>query len=147
MKVILLQDVKKIGKKNDVKEVNQGYATNFLLPRGLVKTATDNDVKALEVKLQKDSDSAQVQAELLEETFKKIHESKVTVSGKANEKGHFFSAIRNDEIIKAVENQLNIRIEESWFNLKDQIKEVGERDLEIKHDGNRAVIKLVVEVE
>jgi len=147
MKVILLQNVAKIGNKGDVKEVNQGYANNFLLPKKLARSANDKDVKeALRVK-EESKVHQKVKEELTVKLFQDLKGKSVTISEKTNDKGHLFSKVHIPEISKAIKDQIHFDINESWIILNDPIKEVGEHDVEIKHDKLSAKIKVVIEEE
>lgn len=145
MKVILLKDVPKIGKKGDVKEVAQGYVQNFLLPRGLAKVATDALIKQSSMKEEQDRDSLRMKSELLEKTFSGIKGEGIKISLPANAKGHLFKAVHAIDVSKAIKEQLKIDIEESWIKVPDHLKEVGEHDIEVMCGHIKTNLKLIVE--
>ncbi|OGI84368.1 50S ribosomal protein L9, partial [Candidatus Nomurabacteria bacterium RIFCSPLOWO2_01_FULL_37_49] len=99
MKVIFLHDVPRVGKKYDIKEVNDGYAMNFLLPRKLAQAATPKAVAELEIRKKEVMIEREVQEDLLMKNLEEIKGKTITIKGKANEQGHLFSAIHKKEII------------------------------------------------
>lgn len=147
MKVILLQDVKSLGRKGEVKEVNQGHANNFLIPKKLVRPATDNDAVAALNKIKEKEVHDEVRKELMNKAFMELKGKGVTIYEKANEKGHFFSQVHKSEVVKAIKDQLKIEVEEDWVILSEPIKEVGERSVVIKNGNLKEEITLSVEAK
>jgi len=145
MKVIFLQDVPKKGTKYDIKEVSDGYAQNFLLPRGLAISATAKAEKELESKKKKVVIEKKVQATLLDKNLAELKGKTVTLASKANEKGHLFSAIHKDEIIKAMKAQHNIDLAPEVIDLAKPIKSVGETEVKISLPGKKASFTILVE--
>ncbi len=138
MKVVLLKGVAKIGKINDIKEVSDGYALNFLIPKKLAKTATDSAINtAIKIKAQEEAQK-KIQKDLLLKNFDDIKGVKISITVKANEKGHLFSGIHKEEIIKALKEQTRLDIDPEYLILEHPIKEVGEHRIEVKIE-NRAV--------
>ena len=93
MRVIFLQDVPRVGKRNDIKEISDGYALNFLFPRKLATPATSKAVAELEQRKKEIVVEREVEENLLMRNLEEIKGKTITISGKANEKGHLFSAI------------------------------------------------------
>ena len=122
MKVILLEDVKSLGKKGELVEVNEGYARNFILKKklGLEATAKNlNDLKLKKEKVAKDQlEAAKVFAEELKEKV-------VTVSIKTGEGGRVFGSVSTKEIAAAAKTQLNLDIDKKKLNLQEPIRMVG----------------------
>lgn len=145
MKVIFLKDVPRVGNKNDIKEVNDGYAQNFLLPRGLAKMATAQAVKELEIAKQNIAIERKVQNELLTRSMEEIKQKVVTLSGKANDKGHLFQAIHKKEIIDALRKTHRAEIGEEFIVLDKPIKEVGEFKIEVKVGDKKSYFTLKIE--
>ena len=145
MKVIFLQDVPRVGKKYDTKEVNDGYAVNFLLPRKLAVTATSKAVALLEVRKKEISIEREVQESLLLKNLEEIKGKVVTIKEKADEKGHLFSKIHTKEIVEAMKAQNHADIGEEFIVLEKPIKEVGEYEIPISIQGKKSSFKLVVE--
>ena len=84
MKIILLKDVAKLGRKHDIKEISDGHALNMLIPRGLAIAATPAAIKRVELEKAKMAGEMKVQHELLEQNIKAIEKTTLTISGKAN---------------------------------------------------------------
>ena len=131
MKVVLLQDVKALGKKGDVVEVSEGYARNFLLGRKYAVEATAANLNTL--KLQKanaDKIAAQQLAEA-QETADKLSKVSVTVAIKAGGNGKAFGSVSSKEIAQALEDQ-GVVIDKKKIVLPDAIKEFGKYDVKVK---------------
>ncbi|MFA5750716.1 MAG: 50S ribosomal protein L9 [Candidatus Paceibacterota bacterium] len=146
MKVIFLKDVPRVGKRNDIKEVNDGYALNFLLPRKLVEKATQNAVFNLQQREKQVKIEKEIQNELLERNLNEIKEKVVTISAKADAKGHLFSGIKKLEILSALENEHKAIISEEYILLDKPIKEVGEYQIPISIKGKKSFFKLVIQM-
>lgn len=144
MKVILVKDVPKLGRRFDIKEVNSGYATNFLIPKGLVVSATPDAVKKLEAERTKSEGERKVQEELLVKNLEALENVTVTIPGKANDKGHLFAAIHAEIIAKELERQAHIEILPSFLVMEHPLKEIGEHTIEVKTAGKAAKFKVIV---
>ena len=101
MKVIFLKDVPRVGKRNEIKVVNDGYASNFLLPNKLAIIATDQAVKNLELKQKSIIVEREIEENLLLRNLKELEGKVIHLKGKANDKGHLFSSFHKKEIIEA----------------------------------------------
>ena len=144
MKIILLKDVAKLGKKHDIKEISDGHALNMLIPRGLAISATPAAIKQVESLKAKSAGEIKVQHELLIQNIKAIEETTLTITGKANEKGHLFAGIHKDEIVKQLYSQAHIEIEPSFIDMELPLKTLGEHTISIKAAGKSASLKVVV---
>ena len=144
MKVILLKDVPKIGQRNTIKEISDGYANNFLIPRGLAKPVTGNIEKQVEKINRQTKEERDRVNKKQEETFKKINKSQIVISEKVNEQGHLFAGIHNEEIISEIEKQLNIKVEKDMIDLPKPIKEIGEHQIPIKFGSKDGILSLVI---
>ncbi|KKQ03028.1 MAG: 50S ribosomal protein L9 [Parcubacteria group bacterium GW2011_GWB1_36_5] len=145
MRVIFLQDVPRVGRKYDIKEVNDGYAVNFLLPRKLAITATQKAVAELETHKREIVIEKKVQESLLLKNLEEIKGKTITIKGKTNELGHLFSAIHKKEIVEAMKEQNHADVSEEFIVLEKPIKEVGEFEILISIKGQKSSFKLVVE--
>ncbi len=144
MKVIFLKDVPRVGKRHEIKEVNDGYATNFLLPRGLAEMATPKAISALE-KMKKEIILERVMGEeALLKNLNEIKDKVVKISGKANEKGSLFSAIHKKEIIEALQSQYKAEINEDFIILEKPIKEIGEFEIPVEIKKHKASFKVLI---
>lgn len=145
MKVIFLQDVPRVGKRHDIKEVNDGYAVNFLLPRKLAETATPKAVSELEKRKKSIEIEREVQESLLLKNLEEVKGKTITIKGKANEQGHLFSAIHTKEIAEAMKEQNHADIGEEFIVLEKPLKEIGEHEVPILIKGKKSSFKLIVE--
>lgn len=142
MKVVLLQDVKALGKKGDVAEVSEGYARNFLLAKKYAVEATPANLNTL--KLQK-ANADRIAAEQLAEAkaaAEQLAKASVTVAIKAGENGKTFGSVSSKEIAQALAGQ-GIEIDRKKIVLPDPIKEFGEYDVKVKlHKDVAASVKV-----
>lgn len=132
MQVILLEDVKSLGKKGQIVKVNDGYARNYVLPKKLGLEATTKNLNDL--KLQK-SNEEKLQKELLEEAKAlkaKIEEKPVTVTIKAGEGGRTFGSVSTKEISQAAQAQLGFEVDRKKMQLIDPIKALGTYRVPVK---------------
>lgn len=132
MKVILLEDVKKVGKKGDILELKDGYARNALIPKGLAVEATN--VTLNQRKLEKQSEEKRKQQELdaANEIKEKINEKKVTLTIKTGEGGRVFGSVTAKEIAEAICKKFNIQLDKKKINLAEPIKAIGSRSISVK---------------
>lgn len=144
MKVILLEDVKNVGKKGSIINAKDGYARNFLFPKNLAIEATEVNLKNLEnAKKQKEAKEKEVleDARKLEEELLKIT---VVIKTKTGENGKLFGAVTTKEIADCIEKDHNIQIDKKKFDM-EPIKSVGEYYAKIKlHPQVNAKVKVVV---
>ncbi|PNV62349.1 50S ribosomal protein L9 [Clostridium sp. chh4-2] len=132
MEVVLLEDVKSLGKKGQVVNVNDGYARNFILPKKLGIEATSKNLNDL--KLQK-ANAEKIAAEQLaaaKELAEKIGSSSITVSIKAGEGGRAFGSVSGKEISAAITSQLNLDIDKKKLLLPEPLKTFGTHEVGIK---------------
>ena len=125
MKVVFLTDVRGQGKKDELKEVSDGYARNYLLPRKLATEATADNINAL--KLKEKAKTAQIAREKAqaEENAKKLSGVQVIIRAKAGSGGKLFGAVTSQEISKALKEQFDIDIEKNKIVQADPIKTFG----------------------
>ena len=147
MKVILLNDVKKLGRKYEVKEVASGYASNFLFPNKLATLASDAKQKELEVLTKRAEEERKIQEELLAKNLDSLKGAKATIVAKANDKGHLFQGLHNDEIVEALARDAHVTLESGMINLKEPIKATGEFDIPVTVGKESATFTLVVNPE
>ncbi len=145
MKVIFLQDVPRVGKRHDVKEVNDGYALNFLFPKKMAEKATPDAIARLEQRKKEIEIEREVRDDLLKKNLEEIKNTAVTLRAKADEKGHLFSGIHKKEICKALENDHKAMVGEEFIMLDKPIKEIGEYEIPVEVKGKRSFFKLIVE--
>jgi len=144
MRVILLEDVENLGKKYEVKEVKNGYARNFLIPKGLAKLATEEALKWLETQ-------KEIEAKKAEEELKKIQEKATAIDGqeiiipvKIGEDGQLFESITSQKIAEKLK-ELGFDVKKTQIDLVEPIKELGEFPIKIKFEHNLEVeIKVII---
>ena len=129
MKVILLQDVKSLGKKDQIVEVSDGYARNMLLPKKLGMEATSKNLNDLKLKKAHED---KVAAEVLADAQKNPEKYSITLSIKMGENGRTFGSISSKEIAEAIKSQLGHDIDKKKIVMKDAIKAPGTRTVGIK---------------
>ncbi|MDB5259246.1 MAG: rplI [Candidatus Taylorbacteria bacterium] len=144
MKVIFLKDVPKVGKKYEVKNIADGYALNLLLPKGLAVAATPEVTKRIELEKARAIGEQKVHEELLAKNLSELDGKMITMSERANEKGHLFAGIHKDELIPVIQEQTRIQISAEHIVLEKPIKETGEYTIQIKVGEKSAKFKLVV---
>lgn len=132
MEVILLEDVKSLGKKGQVVKVNDGYARNFLLPKKLGVEANNQNRNNLKLQKANDEKIAQEKLAQAKELAAKIEEKPVVLKIKAGEGGRTFGAVSTKEIAKEAEEQLGLSIDKKKMNMKEPIKSLGTHNVQVK---------------
>lgn len=132
MDIVLLEDVKALGKKGQIVKVNDGYARNFILPKKLGVEATSKNLNDLKLQKANDARLAAEQLAAARELAKKVEASPVTVSIKAGEGGRTFGSVSTKEIGKAVSDQLKLDIDKKKMVLTDPIKTLGTFEVPVK---------------
>jgi large subunit ribosomal protein L9 len=125
MKVILLQDVNKVGVKGDLVEVSDGYGRNFLVKKGLAAEGTEGRVREWEEnqKVRKNREAKLEQSAV--ETRKKIGGKRVTVLVNAGEEGRLFGSVTTSQIAEALKGQLGVEVDKHDIKLEETVKSVG----------------------
>lgn len=145
MKVLLIKDVKGLGKAGEVKEVKDGYGQNFLIGKGLAKAATNEVLKKHASAERKKAENEAKEIEELKILAGKLDKMKVTITKKLGNTGHLFGAVTKDEIAQALQEQHKIVIDKKHINHKEAIKITGTHDLDFKlGHGMHATIHLEV---
>jgi len=149
MKIILQQNVRKIGQKGDIVEVNDGYAHNFLFPQGLARSVSKAVVAQVKAVQQKQEDTQKQNNTLLIEFLKNLTKEKVVVQKPANDKGILFSAVHIDDIISVVQAQTQGKFQVPITIFKQDIKckEVGALEVPYQIDAFKGVLKVDVRAE
>jgi len=151
MKVIFLQDVPRVGNRYDIKEVPDGYAMNFLIPRKLAQRATPEAVAKLKQKKQNIEVGKKVQEDLLIKNLEEIKERVLHIRVKADDKGHLFAGLKAKDIVEAMQKEHGADISEDSIKLKKPIKEIGEYEILLEittaagGETRKSSFKLVVE--
>ena len=145
MKVLLLADVKNLGKKDDIVNVSDGYARNMLFPKKLAVTATPKNMKDVELKKKNE---ARIEAEHLKEAQKfaeELSSKEVTVGIKVGTGGIAFGSVSTKEIAEAAKNQLGVELDRKKMILDAPLREVGESSVQVRvHPKVTATLKVIV---
>lgn len=148
MKVILLEDVKSLGKKGQIVNVSDGYARNFVLPKKLGLEATSKNLNDLKLQKANEEKVAQQILEEAKELAKKVEAGKVEVKIKVGEGGRTFGSVSTKEIAVAVKEQMGYDIDKKKIQLKDAIKTLGTHVVPVKlHQKVTAELKVIVTEE
>ena len=131
MKVILLQDVKKMGKKGDVIEASDGYARNYLFPRKLAEEATANALHVVNAKKENERRKKLAELEAAQKLAAELKGKEVTIDAKAGDNGRLFGAITNKDIAEVINNKFNLSIDKKKV-VVNTIKVAGQYEVEIK---------------
>ncbi|MCI9361117.1 MAG: 50S ribosomal protein L9 [Hungatella sp.] len=132
MEVVLLEDVKSLGKKGQVVKVNEGYARNFILPKKLGVEATTKNLNDLKLKKANEEKVAAQQLAAAKELAEELEKASVTLAIKAGDNGKAFGSVSSKEIAKAIEEQLNLDIDKKKLVLPDPLKTFGTHEVPIK---------------
>lgn len=146
MKIILLKDVSKLGKKYDVKDVSSGHALNLLIPQGLATVATKEAIIRSQTERAKLEGERKIHEDLLIKNIKDLDDVTITIVGKANDKGHLFAGIHKEAIVEELSKQTKLQVDPSFIQLEHPLKTVGEHIVEVKGGGKSARFKVVVSV-
>lgn len=145
MKVILLKDIKGVGKKFEEKNVSDGYAMNLLIPRKLAVPASNaGQVKTLiENKLAEEASARKH----LEENLQKISGTEIKLSLKANEKNHLFASLNAQKLSEILKKEKNIEISSDLIELENPIKEIGTFEIPVRVGEKQARFTLTIEAQ
>ncbi len=145
MQVILLQDVKALGKKGEIVNVNDGYARNFILPKKLGLEANGKNLNDLKLQKANEEKVAQQLWDEAKELGTKLAAGKIELKIKVGEGGRAFGAVSTKEISAAIKEQMGYDVDKKKIQLKDAIKTLGSHDVAIKlHPKVTASLKVIV---
>ncbi len=146
MKVILLEDVKGVGKKDQIIDANDGYAKNFLLPKKKAILADNNNLTRMDNIKKIEDAKKQEEYENAVNLGKEIESKNLIVKAKLGENGKLFGTVTNKEIALALKEQEGITVEKKKITLSTPIKMLGEREVEIKLHP-KVTVKLKVTIQ
>lgn len=145
MEVILLQDVKALGKKGEIVKVNDGYARNFILPKKLGVEATGANKNDLKLQKANEAKIAKEELEAAMALAKELEDKKITLSIKVGEGGKTFGSVSSKEVAQAAKEQLGYDIDKKKIKLAEPIKSLGTHMVDIKlHAKVTGQLKVVV---
>ncbi len=137
MKVIFLKKVNNVAEKNDIKEVSNGFALNYLLPQKLAIPASKEKIKEKDQQHQKISKLAQ-----------QIQKIKLEIKAKVNDQGHLFGGISNEDITKLLKEKHNLDIDKNKIDLDHHLKSLGEHKVNIKINNSESpTLKVIIKKE
>lgn len=145
MKIILLKDIAKVGKKYETKDISDGYAVNLLIPRGFAIPATADAIKRIGMEKMKVEGERKVHEELLLKNLSELDGVTITIKGKANEKGHLFAGLHKEAIADEVLKQTRLQIDPLSIQLEHPVKEIGTHTIEVNGGGKK--VKFTLEIE
>ena len=148
MKVILLENVKSLGKKGEIVNVNDGYARNFILPKKLGVEETGKNLNDLKLQKNNEKKVAQENLDAAKELAAELSAGKVELAIKVGEGGRTFGSVSSKEIAVAVKDQMQLDIDKKKIQLKESIKSLGTHIVTVKlHPEVSAELKVVVKEE
>ncbi len=147
MKVILIKDVKGIGRAHDTVEAKDGHALNYLIPSKLAIPATPTAIKEASLRQKKVADQAAVDTALLMQNIASLADARIVIKVKANEKGHLYDAVGEPEIRAAAMEQAHIDLPEGVIKLEKPIKELGTFDIPVSSGETFGKFSIIIETE
>ncbi|MCF4150744.1 50S ribosomal protein L9 [Dethiosulfovibrio sp. F2B] len=148
MKVILLEDVKKLGRKNEIVEVSDGYGRNFLFPRKLAVEADGANLKKLEEKRESSKRKDQQARSEAEEQRKHLQDRQVVLAVTTGEGGRLFGSVTTAQIVDGISDQFGISVDKKNVKMADAVKALGSYSFTVKlYQGVEASMTLKVEAQ
>ena len=132
MKVILLKDIKGTGKKDQILEISDGYARNYLLPRKLAKEATSEAVNSLEKARSADRHREEVRKQQAEERARELKGKVIQLSVRGGDNGKIYGSVTNDQIATALKEQLGVELDKRKVEIEEPIKTAGQAFVTLK---------------
>ena len=146
MRVILLEDIEKLGKKYETKDVKDGYARNFLIPKGLVKIATSEVVEWANMQKEILEKKAEEDLQKIQKVASEMDGSEITIAVKIGEKDQLFEKITEQKIAEKLK-EMGFNVKKSQIAMESPIEEIGEFPIKIKFDHNLEAELTVIVVE
>lgn len=146
MKVILLQDIKNVGRKDEIINANDGYARNYLFPKKLALEATKDNLLKLQAKKDSQTHKKNLEIEEFKKQAKKIEDIILEIKVKAGENGKIFGGVTAKEISEELNKQYKINIDKKKISLKETIKNIGRFSVDIKF-GDGITAKLTINIK
>ncbi|RRJ26517.1 50S ribosomal protein L9 [Lachnoanaerobaculum gingivalis] len=145
MKVVLLEDVKSLGKKGDIVEVSEGYARNFIIPKKKGVEANQENLNTLKLQKANEEKIAKEKLEAAKELAAKLNEASVSLTIKGGKDGRTFGSVSSKEIEEAIKSQLGLEIDKKKLVIAEPIKTFGNHEVKVKlHKDVTAVLKVKV---
>ena len=145
MKVVLLEDVKSLGKKGDIVEVSEGYARNFIIPKKKGAEANQENLNTLKLQKANEEKIAKEKLEAAKELAAKLNEASVSLTIKGGKDGRTFGSVSSKEIEEAIKSQLGLEIDKKKLVIAEPIKTFGNHEVKVKlHKDVTAALKVKV---
>jgi large subunit ribosomal protein L9 len=146
MRVILKQDIKNLGKKDQIVDVNDGYARNYLIPKGLAREATAAAINEAKIKQRAEKHRKEMEFSKAKALAEKISSLSVTIKSKSGTSGRLFGSVTSKDIADQLKAQHHISIDKKMIILPEAIRTLGETEVEIKlYPGVQSKLKVIVE--
>lgn len=143
MKVILLENVKGVGKKDEIINANDGYARNYLLPKKLAVEANNQNLSKLKSKQEANAHKKMTEKQEAQELAKKIEKIMLKIQVKAGENGKIFGGVTAKDISEQLQIQYNLNVDKKKIELKETIKQIGIFNIDLKlYEGVNAKLKI-----
>ena len=145
MKVVLLEDVKSLGKKGDIVEVSEGYARNFIIPKKKGVEANQENLNTLKLQKANEEKIAKEKLEAAKELAAKLNEASVSLTIKGGKDGRTFGSVSSKEIEEAIKSRLGLEIDKKKLVIAEPIKTFGNHEVKVKlHKDVTAALKVKV---
>ena len=145
MKVVLLEDVKSLGKKGDIVEVSEGYSRNFIIPKKKGVEANQENLNTLKLQKANEEKIAKEKLEAAKELAAKLNEASVSLTIKGGKDGRTFGSVSSKEIEEAIKSQLGLEIDKKKLVIAEPIKTFGNHEVKVKlHKDVTAALKVKV---
>ena len=145
MKVVLLEDVKSLGKKGDIVEVSEGYARNFIIPKKNGVEVNQENLNTLKLQKANEEKIAKEKLEAAKELAAKLNEASVSLTIKGGKYGRTFGSVSSKEIEEAIKSQLGLEIDKKKLVIAEPIKTFGNHEVKVKlHKDVTAALKVKV---
>ena len=145
MKVVLLEDVKSLGKKGDIVELSEGYARNFIIPKKKGVEANQENLNTLKLQKANEEKIAKEKLEAAKELAAKLNEASVSLTIKGGKDGRTFGSVSSKEIEEAIKSQLGLEIDKKKLVIAEPIKTFGNHEVKVKlHKDVTAALKVKV---
>ena len=145
MKIILLQDVAKVGRKHEVKDVNDGFARNFLINTGKATVATPANIAKINALKKNTIISAEHGEKNFELLAEKLKDLPIMIKAKANPAGHLFAGLHEGDIATKIFKETGIAVDSAWVKIEKPIKELGEQTIKLQKGAKNIEVIITIE--
>ncbi len=147
MRIILLEDIENVGRKGEIVRVKDGFARNYLIPKGVAIKVTDSNIKMIEEKKKKLEKEREREIKTVEELKNRIESLSIIIKKKAGEEDTLFGSVTSADIEEALKAE-GVEVDKKSIILHEHIKKLGEYEVEVRiHPSVKALLKIRVEKE